>query len=312
MTYHLRLAGIAAASAALAALGASTASSSGGPPGWPPVTVIAYKCADSLCLAEPGTGVQRRLLAANRPWPQWDPAFSPSGREIAFRGYYQPGSDGAYALYVAPTSGCTATRVTRGTASDPSWSPDGRWIVFDNSGYGDIYKVHPNGTGLTMLFAGHGANEGGYPAWSPNGRWIAFARDQRHGSQIWLMRPDGSDKHLLRTDRTAADQSLAWSRDGRWLVFERAGNNYGTIAVMRADGSGMHTLTKDAPAWNPVWLPKDTGIAYLVGAANSNGTISGGRLYVMRPDGTGKHPVAAPETIQFASTSGRLTPRRCK
>jgi TolB protein len=296
---------------ALAAFAILAGSSSAGPPVWPHGAVIAYKCADSLCLAQPGKGMQRRLLAANRPWPQWDPAFSPDGREIAFRGYWGLG-DGAFALYVAPVSGCTAKRLTRGVASDPAWSPDGRWIAFDSSGYGDIYKIRPNGTGLTKLFSGHGVDEGGYPAWSPNGHWIAFVRDQRHGSQIWLMRPDGSDKHLLRTDATAGDQSLAWSHDGRWLAFDRTASNYGTIAVIRADGSDMHTLTKDAPAWNPVWLPDDSGIAYLIGAANSNGTISGGRLYVMRQDGTGKHPVAGPETIQFASTTSRLTPGRCK
>jgi Tol biopolymer transport system component len=279
---------------------------------WPQRAVLAYKCADALCLTELGTGVRRRLLASSRPWPQWDPAFSPDGQEIAFRGYYHPPADGAYALYVAPTSGCTAKRLTRGIAGDPVWSPDGRWIVFDTSGYGDIDKIRPDGTGLRKLFSGHGVNEGWYPAWSPDGRWIAFVRDQRHGSQIWLMRADGSDKHLLRTDATHVDEGLSWSQDGRWLAFERTATNYGTIAVVRANGSHMYTLTSGRPTWNPVWLPNDSGIAYLGGSANSNGTIADARLYVMRPDGTGKHRAAGPATIQFASTTGQLPPRRCK
>jgi dipeptidyl aminopeptidase/acylaminoacyl peptidase len=132
----------------------------------PTETVIAYKCANSLCLTESGTRViKRRLLASNHPWPQWDPAFSPDGREIAFRGYWGPG-DGAYALYLAPISGCMARRLTRGIAGDPAWSPDGHWIAFDTSGYGDIYKVHPDSSGLTELFRGHGVDEGWYPAWS--------------------------------------------------------------------------------------------------------------------------------------------------
>jgi Tol biopolymer transport system component len=254
--------------AAIAVVATTVAQSEGALPSWPAGAVLAYKCSDSLCLVAASGGGERKLLATARPWPQWDPAFSPDGREIAFRGYYQPGADGAYALYVAPINGCTkAKRLTRGVAGDPAWSPDGRWI--------------------------------------------AFVLDQRHGSEIWLMHPDGSDKHRLHTDAAAVDESLAWSHDGRWLAFDRTTTNYGTMAAIRADGSDTHTLTSRPPTWNPVWLPSDTGIAYLAGTANSNGTIAGGRLYVMRSDGTGKHPVAGPRTIQFASTAGTLAPRRC-
>lgn len=307
------MAGRVALLTALAMLYISVAPAGAAAPTWPQGEVIAYKCADSLCLTDLSTGVRRRLLASTRPWPQWDPAFSPNGQQIAFRGYYQPGSDGAYALYVAPISGCAAKRVTRGVAGDPTWSPDGRWIAYDTSGYGDIYKVRPNGTGLTRLFAGHGVNEGWSPAWSPNGAWIAFVRDRRHGSQIWLMRPDGSDKHLLHTDATAVDQSLAWSHDGRWLAFAKSpATDPGAIAVMRADGSDVRTLTSGTPGWNPVWLPSGAGIAYLTTAPLSNGNLGPARLHVMRMDGTGKHAVVGPRTIQFASTTGRLTARGCR
>ena len=298
---------------ALAVLCISAAPSGAAAPTWPHGEVIAYKCADSLCLADPNTGQQRRLLASTRPWPQWDPAFSPNGQQIAFRGYYQPGSDGAYALYVVPISGCAAKRVTRGVAGDPTWSPDGGWIAYDTSGYGDIYKVRPNGTGQTQLFAGHGSNEGWYPAWSPDGHWIAFVVDRRHGSEIWLMRPDGSDKHLLHTDTTAVDQSLAWSHDSRLLAFVRSpATDHGSIAVIRSDGTNVRTLTRATPAWNPVWLPNDAGIAYLTTTPLANGNLGPARMHEMRGDGTGNHTVAGPRTIQFASTSGRLTVRVCR
>jgi hypothetical protein len=55
----------------------------------------------SPCLMQPGARAERRLLVSSRPWPQWNPAFSPDGRKIAFRGYYSPPADGVYALYVA-------------------------------------------------------------------------------------------------------------------------------------------------------------------------------------------------------------------
>jgi hypothetical protein len=76
---------------------ASLKTSASREPPWASTGSIAYKCGDSLCLVRPdGTG-NRNLLKAARSLPQWDPAFSPDGRMLAFRGYYGVG-DGEYAL----------------------------------------------------------------------------------------------------------------------------------------------------------------------------------------------------------------------
>jgi Tol biopolymer transport system component len=296
--------------AASAAVAVSVARSGASSPFWPSHAVIAYKCVDSLCLIGSNGGGKRKLLTAARPWPQWDPAFSPNGREIAFRAYYNPGSDGAYALYVAPLSGCSAKRLTRGVAGDPAWSPDGRWIAFDTTGYGDIYKIHPDGTGLTRLFTGHGIDEGWWPAWSPDSRSIAFVRVRRHGDQIWTMRADGSKVHLLYTDSGRSDSSLAWSHGGRSIAFASSRTSTpGTIKVIHADGSDPRTITHGAPAWNPVWLQNDAGIAFLVSLTHNGSVV--GRLYAIRPDGSGEHRLTGQLTIQFALTTSTLAPRRC-
>ena len=295
--------------AAVAVVATTAAQSDAASPSWPARAVIAYKCADSLCLAAASGGGERKLITTSRPWPQWDPAFSPDGREIAFRGYYAPG-DGAYALYVASVSGCSATRLTRGVAGDPAWSPNGRWIAFDQSGYGDIDKIHPNGTGLTRLFAGHGSDEGWSPAWSPDGRSVAFIRVRRPGDQIWTMRANGSGAHLLYTDSGRYDSSLAWSHDGRWIAFASNRTSApGTIKVMRADGSDARTLTHGAPAWNPIWLPHDADIAFLKATTQNESVV--GRLYAIHPDGTGERWLAGPLTVQFALMVGRLPSRKC-
>jgi TolB protein len=275
-------------------------------PPWASTGLIVYKCADSLCLIRPDGSGRRPLLSTKLPWPQWDPAISPRGGAIAFRAYYAPPADGAYALYASRTSTCRAKRLTHGIAGDPSWSPGGRWIVFDTSGYGDIDKIRPDGSGLTRLFVGRGADEGWGPAWSPDGKEVAFVRERRGGGQLWLMRADGGGARLLHRDPGASDQRPVWSHDGRDLAFVRTtGSGPGTIEVMDADGARVRALKTPQPAWNPVWLPRDTGIAFLSGRGGT------GHLYVVRTDGRDLRQVTDLDTVQF--TWGARTPlqRRC-
>jgi Tol biopolymer transport system component len=257
---------------------------------------IAYKCADSLCLERPGGSASRKLISAARPWPQWDPAFSPDGQMVAFRGYYDPSKDGAYALYVVQTDGCRVRRLTPTAAGSPTWSPDGRWIAFDRSGWGEIWKVHPDGTGLERLVAGRAAA----PSWSPDGKQIAFLR---HG-ELWVMRADGTHAQLLHADAPDIVGAPAWSHDGTRIAFAVQRWPSAWLKVMHADGSGVRQLTtQHAESWNPVWLTNGR-IAFLSGA---NGR---GRVLTMRADGSDVQTTSL-RTLQYAQTSARLPDAGC-
>lgn len=41
------------------------------------------------------------------------------------------------------------------------------------------------------------AEGGNYPAWSSDGQWIAFTKIDSLNGHLWLMRPDGSEKHQI-------------------------------------------------------------------------------------------------------------------
>lgn len=171
-------------------------------PRWASTGFIAYRCRDELCLMRPDGSGKRHLLSAG-PSPQWDPGFSPQGQMLGFRGYYGLG-DGQYALYVIGTNRCALHRLTDSIAGDPSWSPDGQWIAFDTSGAGEIWKVHPDGTGLTRI---RGEGQGWDPAWSPDGTRIAFVHFQvGAGGEIWVMGADGSSATLLHKDARVSDE----------------------------------------------------------------------------------------------------------
>jgi Tol biopolymer transport system component len=284
-------------------LAPATSVSSRPVPAWALKGVIVDKCGDSLCLVRPDGSASHNLLRVAHPWPQWDAAVSPAGTMVAFRGYYGLG-DGAYALYVVRTDGCAVRRLTGGIAGNPSWSPDAKWIVFDTSGAGAIWKVHPDGTRLTRIAISTGANYDASPAWSPNRKTIAFIHYHQGRGQIWTMRPDGSGARLLHGEARGSDETPVWSHDGRRIAFTVQTAPHARIDLMDADGTHLHTLT-GPDAWNPIWLPDDAGIAYL-SPANSSG-----RVFVMRPNGTDVHRLPIPETEQLTWTSARLARPRC-
>jgi Tol biopolymer transport system component len=267
-------------------------------PTWASTGFIAYRCRDDLCLMRPDGNRKRRLLSVG-PSPQWDPAFSPRARRLAFRGYYGLG-DGQYALYVIGTNGCSIRRLTRSIAGHPSWSPDGRWIAFDTSGADEIWKVHPNGTDLTRITGGE------FPAWSPDGTRIAYVRYESGRGEIWVVRADGSRARLLHKGGRASDEAPAWSHDGKRIAFLAYAGRRSWIEVMKANGTGARTLRGRGNPWNPVWLPGDTGIAFL--AWGTNGERG---LFVMRPDGSHVHRVAVLKAEQVTWASARLPRRRC-
>jgi TolB protein len=91
---------------------------------------------------------------------------------------------------------------------EPSWSPDGEWIVYrfidegpssapedDNH---EIYLVKPDGTSRTNLTNNPATDI--EPSWSPDGQWIVFSSSRSGGFDLYIMRPDGSDLKRLTTD----------------------------------------------------------------------------------------------------------------
>jgi Tol biopolymer transport system component len=85
----------------------------------------------------------------------------------------------------------TTTRVTSTGAIDtsPSYSPDGREIVFesDRGGQQQIYVMGADGSNPRRISFGEGSYS--QPAWSPRGDLIAFTKRTRGGFAIGIMKP---------------------------------------------------------------------------------------------------------------------------
>jgi Tol biopolymer transport system component len=105
-----------------------------------------------------------------------------------------------------------------------------------------------------------GSRPGGFPGSNGLIAWSRLFLFQ--DSEIWVMNPDGTDRHQLSHD-TVNNFNPAWSADGTRMAFDAAGPGGEDIYVMNADGSGEVDITDHpGPDIGPAWSPDGTRIAY--------------------------------------------------
>jgi TolB protein len=92
---------------------------------------------------------------------------------------------------VVDTSGSKPKRLHRGT--DPSWSPDGKRIVFKTSVNGVLHITTISADGGVAVVLTPGV----HPAWSPDGRRLSYMVEGARRSDIWIMDADGSARRCV-------------------------------------------------------------------------------------------------------------------
>jgi len=118
--------------------------------------------------------------------------------------------------------GGAARQLTTNQAADrlPTWSPDGKEIVFDSfrRGIADIWILTLETGEERVLVERQAADT--VPVWSPDGQWVVFRSNQSGQFEAWRVAAGGGEPEQLTTAGASQPQ---WSRDGREIYFWRDG-----------------------------------------------------------------------------------------
>ena len=211
--------------------------------------------------------------------------------------------DGNFEIYVMDNHGGNQQNLTNDPSDDrdPSWSPDGKRIVFfsnrdghtiDGRSTSEIYVMDADGGNPQNLTNDH--NDDRFPSWSPDGKRLAFVSD-RDGPpryfDIYVMDLDGDNLQRLTSD-PRDDRHPSWSPDGERIIFgARREEHFETkfaityeIYVMDADGGNQQRLTENRKNdWGPSWSPDGKRIAF---SSDRKGDLVNIEIYVMDADGS--------------------------
>jgi Tol biopolymer transport system component len=197
--------------------------------------------------------------------------------------------------------------------TDPDISPDGRYAVFTNlsSSTQESFVLRLDlQTGdvmnLTNVTVGAVPVADANPRFSPDGSRIAFNSSFAGGSQIYVMRSDGSDVRALTND-DYANVAPAWSPDGKSVLYSSYRGQQ-SIDELEDTGAARVLPTKD---WfvvitnvetgrtaaiagadrlvlRPTWSPDGRRVAFI-----SVGPTGQPDIYVVGSDGRGLRPLQA-------------------
>ena len=209
---------------------------------------------------------------------------------------------GNRAIYVMDVDGKNQHRLTNNRHGDwsPSWSPDGKRIVFVSDRDGHVHARHGWSTAEIYVMDADGENpqnltnnpaDDGFPSWSPDGKQIVFQSDRVdfRNPEIYVMDTDGRNEQRL-TENPNGDKYPSWSPDGKRIAFSsiRREEHFSyEIYVMDADGGNQQRLTENLKNdLFPSWSPDGERIAF---ASDRKGDGVNFEIYVMDADGANQH-----------------------
>jgi len=233
-------------------------------------------------------GENARNLTADSPGADIQPAFSPDGREIAFRSNRRPGG-----IFVMGATGESVRRITD-DGYNPSWSPDGKELAYSTESIlfpsgrtpkASLWRVNVATLAKTKVYDGDAVQ----PSWSPDSKFFVFwGLPGSSGHRAIFTLPVAGGQPTVLIDDTAYNWNPAWSRDGRFIYFlsdREPPMNVWRVPVDINTGAATGPPERvTTGAVNHSWLSQDTTAGLAFAASHTTTTIE--RRSLTLPAGT--------------------------
>ena len=213
-----------------------------------------------LYLADAETGrVKRRLVKStlnsnyeSLRFINSSGSFSADGRYFAIAAKHRDRDD-LVILDVQKDEEVRRIRIPLNGLTTPSWSPDGKQLVFTgyDGGLSDLFVVNADGSNLHRLTNDKYADL--EPSWSPDGKTIAFTTDRGPGTnfddlkfgnlRVALFHLDKGTIELLGHMDQGKNINPVWAPDGRSLAFASDRNGISDIFLYDFTDGNIYQLT---------------------------------------------------------------------
>ena len=236
-----------------------------------------------LFLISVETGEKRRLTSPKGTVEDFNPAFSPDGRRLAFvRGNMYLGE-----VYVLELSEDLVPLAEPKPVTDhgvalwyPAWTANGNELIYTSGEHGwrfRLWRIDRSGAGEAELleFAEAGAL---YARTSRQGHRLVYSQVSNN-AHIWAIEEGGTPKGVLTS--TYLDGNPEYSPDGSKIAFESTRSGTREIWVSDSDDNNAMQLTSfgRGHSGTPRWSPEGR---FIVFDSNGEGTRD---IYVIKSTG---------------------------
>ncbi len=194
-------------------------------------------------------------------------------------------------IFVVDFDGSNLTQVTTGEYPhlSPSWSADGRYIVFTSyeNRNPEVYVYDTQTRTRKRLTQNPGLDSGGN--FAPNGKLVAYTSSRGDDTDVFTISTQGTERKLL-IEGSGLDVDPKFSPDGKWIAFVsgRFVNPHIFVGALQWNGDTPKVVSDKRltyAGWynaTPAWTPESDKIAF----GGYDRDIDRWDLFMMNPDGS--------------------------